>query len=369
MDSFKDERERDEWIARREYNRTHIPTIPWCQIEGAKPADSIIKGVLYKNTIAAVIGAAGSGKTFFVNDLAYHTAAGIDWRGYRTKQTGVLYLALEGAAGISNRIAALKAHNNDYGDGVGEPPAFNLSVVSLDLLNSPDSVQAVIKTALALENIGLVVIDTMARAMCGGDENASMDMGRFIRNLDQIREATGACILIVHHTGKDATKGARGHSSLRAALDTEIEITKLDNGTRLAKITKQKDGIDGTEFAFNLHVVDLGTDDDGDPITSCICEPVDSVPTQRKVTGQPKVALDLLKEAIAQGGETPPASNHIPANISACSVTLWREYCERGQMSDPNKPDAFRMAFKRASEKLQALGIVGHWNGWVWLCQ
>lgn len=369
MDSFKEEREREEYIARREYNRTHIPTIPWCEIEGAKPADSIVKGVLYRNSLAAVIGAAGSGKTFFVNDLAFHVSAGWDWRDRKVKHSGVLYIALEGAAGIANRIAALKAHYNAYGDGAGEPPAFNLSVVSLDLLNDEDAVQKVIKTAKTLGNIGLIVIDTMARAMCGGDENTSTDMGKFIRNLDRIREATEACVLIVHHTGKDATKGARGHSSLRAALDTEIEVIKGENGTRLAKITKQKDGTDGLEFAFDLHVVELGEDEDGDPITSCVCLPAENAPTRRKVTGQTKVALDLLKEAIAQGGETPPASNHIPANISACSVTLWREYCERGQMSDPNKPDAFRMAFKRASEKLQELGIIGHWNGWVWIYQ
>ena len=361
--------ELEELRRQREYNRTHLPTIPWCAIQGAKPADSLIKGVLYRNSMAAVIGAAGSGKTFFVNDLAFHISTGWDWRGHRVKHAGVLYIALEGGAGISNRIAALKAHYNAHGDGVGAPPAFNLSVVSLDLLNDQNAVQRVIKTALALGNIGLVIIDTMARAMCGGDENTSTDMGKFISNLDRIREATGACILIVHHTGKDATKGARGHSSLRAALDTEIEVTKADTGPRIARITKQKDGVDGLEFAFDLHVVELGTDEDGDPITSCVCLPAENAPTRRKVTGQTKVALDLLKEAIAHSGETPPASNHIPANISACSVTLWRDYCERGQMSDPNKPDAFRMAFKRASEKLQELGIIGHWNGWVWICQ
>lgn len=346
-----------------------LPVIPWREIEPARSADALIKGVLYRNTLTAMIGNAGSGKTFFVNDLAFHVAAAIEWRGRKVKHAGVLYIALEGAAGIANRIAALKAHHNAYGNGEVAPPSFNLSVVSLDLLGDPDAAQRITKTALALGNTGLIVIDTLARSMAGGDENSSIDMGKLIQILDNIRAATGACILIVHHTGKDASKGARGHSSLRAALDTEIEVTKLNNGTRLAKITKQKDGIDGLEFAFNLHVVELGQDDDGDPITSCVCEPADTVPAQRKVTGQTKVALDLLKEAIAQGGETPPASNHIPENISACSVTLWRDYCERGQMSDPNKPDAFRMAFKRASEKLQELGIVGHWNGWVWICQ
>lgn len=346
-----------------------LPVISWCEIEAARPADALIKGVLYRNTLTAVIGAAGSGKTFFVNDLAFHVAAGLDWRGHKVKHAGVLYIALEGAAGIANRIAALRRHHNAYGDGEAPPPEFNLSVATLDLLNDPDAPQRAIRTALALDNVGLVVIDTLARVMPGGDENSSMDMSRIIQALDTIREATGACILIVHHTGKNAAMGARGHSSLRAALDTEMEVTKLDNGPRTAKITKQKDGMDGTEFSFNLHVVDLGQDEDGDAITSCICEPADSVPTQRKVTGQTKVALDLLKEAIGQDGKIPPASNHIPANISACSVALWRDYCERGQMTDPNKPDAFRMAFKRASEKLQELGIVGYWSGWVWICK
>lgn len=344
-----------------------LPTIPWCEIDGAQPADSLIKGVIYRNTLAAVIGAAGSGKTFFVNDLAFHISIGWDWRGHRVKHAGVLYIALEGAAGIANRVAALKAHHDAHGDGVGEPPAFNLSVVSLDLLNDPAAVQRVIKTALALENIGLIVIDTAARAMCGGDENSSADMGKFIRNLDRIREATGACVLIVHHTGKDAAKGARGHSSLRAAIDTEIEVTKADGGPRIAKITKQKDGIDGLEFAFDLHVVELGEDEDGDPITSCVCKPTVAIATRKqKITGPAGVLLSAIHEAIADAGVYPPASHHIPPEIRAVSLETARDYAARRGLSAGDTPDANRKAFKRAIGRLQTANAIGIWGDWIW---
>jgi hypothetical protein len=87
--------------------------------------------------------------------------------------------------------------------------------------------------AAARYPIRLVVVDTLSRAMAGGNENAPDDMSAFIRNIDRIRQETGAHVLIVHHCGKDAAKGARGHSCLRAATDTKIELSH-DTDTGMA---------------------------------------------------------------------------------------------------------------------------------------
>src|SRR5690606_28105123 len=121
----------------------------------------------------------------------------------------------------------------------------------------------------------LIVIDTLSRVMAGGDENGPVDMTAFIKNVDRIRHATGAHIMIVHHTGKDVAKGARGHSSLRAATDTEIEVATDETELRLAKVTKQRDLQGGEEFAFKLEAVALGGDQDGDAVTTCIVSPVE----------------------------------------------------------------------------------------------
>ncbi len=116
----------------------------------------------------------------------------------------------------------------------------------------------------------LIVFDTLARVMAG-DENAAPDVGALMRGIDHLRRATGAHIMLIHHSGKDASKGARGHSALRAAVDTEIELTKSkETDERMARATKQRDMASGADCLFRLEQVVLGRDQDGDPVTSCI---------------------------------------------------------------------------------------------------
>jgi hypothetical protein len=111
----------------------------------------------------------------------------------------------------------------------------------------------------------------MARAMAGGDENSGVDMTAAVKSIDAIRAATGAHVSIVHHCGKDEARGARGHSSLRAAVDTEIEITRPSGETiSTVRVTKQRDLQAGEAMPFSLEVVALGTNRRGKPITSCI---------------------------------------------------------------------------------------------------
>jgi hypothetical protein len=102
------------------------------------------------------------------------------------------------------------------------------------------------------------------------DENDSKSMGEVIGAAKAIQAAAGGVVLLVHHTGKDSTKGMRGHSSLLAALDAAIEVTRTDD-RREWKIAKSKDGEDGEAHPFRLDVVEIGEDeDDGEPVTSCI---------------------------------------------------------------------------------------------------
>ena len=125
------------------------------------------------------------------------------------------------------------------------------------------------------EPIAMIVVDTLSRAMAGGDENGPTDMTSFIANLDALRDVTGAHIMIVHHSGKDTAKGARGHSSLRAATDTEIEL-QVEQGIRTATATKQRDLEPQEPIVFQLKVHELGKDEDGDPVTTCTIQPADA---------------------------------------------------------------------------------------------
>jgi hypothetical protein len=129
----------------------------------------------------------------------------------------------------------------------------------------------------------LVIIDTMARAMAGGDENSGQDMTRAVSAIDAIRAATGAHVCVVHHCGKDEARGARGHSSLRAAVDTEIEVSRPEGEPiTTVRVTKQRDLPMGEPMPFSLKVVELGTDCRGRPITSCLVHHEDSIMATNK---------------------------------------------------------------------------------------
>lgn len=145
----------------------------------------------------------------------------------------------------------------------------------------------------------VIVIDTMSAVTPGANENSGEDVGALLANCKRIHKATGALVILIHHSGKDATRGARGWSGLRAAADAEIEITR--NGDyRNATITKMKDGSDGESLSFKLKVVPLGLTPEGEEESSCVIEHVEEAPVtpsgKQKPSGAHQVALlDVLK--------------------------------------------------------------------------
>lgn len=225
----------------------------------------MIKGVLPRATLGVLFGESGSGKSFITLDMCIAIALGQPWRGKRTKQGRVVYIVAEGAAGFRNRVIAYLKH-------YGIDPA----TVPLDILNDTpnlllkEDVQELIKGLLVSgEPPALLVIDTLAQSMAGANENASEDMGKALAHCKGIHKSTGAMVLLVHHSGKDSSKGARGWSGMRAAADVELEVTRSTQG-RALRTTKQKDGADFEAWGFDLEVVNLGEDVDGDQITSCV---------------------------------------------------------------------------------------------------
>ncbi|WP_197027184.1 AAA family ATPase [Methylopila sp. 73B] len=225
----------------------------------ASSARPLIKGLLDQGAMSVLYGESNSGKTFVAMDISHHVAAGVTWNGLRTTRASVVYVAAEGGQGARKRAAALKAKSKG-----ADVDGFRFLLHSVNLLRADADLGPLIAGLRRIGPVGLVVIDTFSRAMAGGDENASTDMGAMVRHLDAIRAATGAHLMVVHHTGKDKAKGARGHTLLRAATDTEIEIDDL----RLT-VTKQRDLDKSFAAAFSLEVVTLGVDGEGDPITSC----------------------------------------------------------------------------------------------------
>lgn len=227
------------------------------------PPGWIVKGVLPRAELVVIFGESGAGKTFAVLDLVAAIARGVDWRGCRVTKGRVIYVAAEGAGGLRNRLGAYAVHH-----GI-DLASIDLFVVAAapNLLEKTDALDLA-RAIAALGPASVVVIDTLAQTTPGGNENAAEDMGKAMAHCKGIHRATGALVLLVHHAGKDSSKGARGWSGLRAAADAELEVVRMPTA-RVLRVTKQKDGDDNGQWAFDLQDVPLGMDDDGDIVGSC----------------------------------------------------------------------------------------------------
>lgn len=226
-----------------------------------------VKNILMRDGLAAIFGPFSSGKSFAALDLAFAMSDGLAWFGRRVEPCDVLYIVLEGEAGLAQRV---KAYRKRHGATAGKRLRFIIAPFALPYSDDVDALVATVKDAGIRD--GVIVVDTLNAATPGLDENISSDMGLAIAAVKRVREACGGLVILVHHAGKDATKGLRGHSSLGAALDTIIEVTR-DGDQRFWKLAKSKDGADGEEYPFRLEVVEVGADEDGDPITSCVVVP------------------------------------------------------------------------------------------------
>jgi putative DNA primase/helicase len=252
--------------------------------------DHVVKDLLLAGTLFVIYGESNSGKTFFLLDLALTVARGSFWRGRRTRRGLVLYIAGEGATSVRNRVAGYRMANPDVHGGL----PFAIVPFAVDFLD-PEAITVLIETIRAAESecgekVVLVCVDTFARAVAGGDENSAQDVGLAIAGADRIRNETGACVGFVHHAGKDATKGARGSSALRAAVDTEI-LVEGQSGQRTAVVCKQRDLESGQRMAFELVPVDIDTDPEDDtPIRSCVVKHLDTetaaAPATRELRGK-----------------------------------------------------------------------------------
>lgn len=183
-----------------------LPAVEW-----------LIDETIQTDGLTVIYGAPKSFKTFVALDMAMHLANGRNWRGIPTKPTTVLYVVAEGAPGVGPRAKAWCNRHGGTIDRVGWiVVAPNLFAVDGDTWHVGE---------LAAEiGAGLVIVDTLARAMPGGDENSAKDIGYLVANFDSIREQAGCALLAVHHTGKDAARGMRGSSSLQGAVDTSLEV-------------------------------------------------------------------------------------------------------------------------------------------------
>lgn len=240
--------------------------------------DELVEGLMTIGSSVVVYGDSNSGKTFWALSVATAIATGSDCYGRKTDPGLVVYLASEAPGSIRSRMQAIKKYHGCDLEKLAMVP------VPMNFYNGDQDAHDVIELVRAIEHIKgqrvrLIIGDTLARMSAGANENSGEDMGPVMARFDQVATATGAALMIIHHNGKDAAKGARGWSGIRAHIDTEIEVTEKE-GTRSVTVTKQRElPSKGDTIYFKLEIIEMGTTKFGGAATTCVAIPDDEANT------------------------------------------------------------------------------------------
>jgi hypothetical protein len=323
----------------------------------------LIKNVFARGESSAWIAPPGAMKSALMAQASICVAAGLDWHGYRNKETaGVLYFAIERADLVRRR---LQAHGLSQGLK-GLPIAVVSSTIDL---THPDAFKKVIETireakAFLGVDIGLVIIDTFAKliASAGGDENSAKDQGLVFANVQRVKNNTDTHVALIGHTGKDEARGMRGSNA--ALGDVDLMVTISGDDTRTATVTKANDAPEGPLFSFTSEVHTFGVDEDGDPITVNVVS--SETPSQSAVVSRtrwPK-GLKLVHEAITAALIDDGADYRISGNgplVRAVEVQAARSIHDQRYVSngDGNRAEAERKAWARNFKGARQGDLIG----------
>lgn len=324
----------------------------------------LVKGIIEQGSFTLIYGPSGSGKSFFTADLAQHIATGQPWRGRKVNQSLVVYVASEAGASILKRFVGWR--DQRMGEAEDIPLAVLTRGPNLILKQQVEDLRVQLEAlqAEAKMPLGWVVFDTLSRSMPGGDENNAEDMTEVISAADYLRDTFKAATGFVHHSGKDIDKGARGHSSLFAAADCVLRVDE-----RVTTLDKIRDGVAGERFPFGLTPIELGTDQDGDPITTCLLDATETgaLPQrERKGLGKnQKPILDALQALSSEEGIRAPGTSVIPAGVLLVS---FERLCLRMEPKFPGmKPWQVKRRVGEALTALESSGYAGVHGDHLWV--
>lgn len=250
-------------------------------LDKLRPLEPLLGDLLHCNTLARAIGPSGTFKSFVLLDMCAHIGTGMKWHGHYVRQGLVVYLVAEGAEGIRKRVRVWEQHHGVRMDNVRFLPR---------PVQAMDPEWEVLTEVMRRMEPSLIVVDTQARVTVGIEENSNTEMGRVVARLDRLREVSGACVTLVHHTGHVGEHG-RGASAVKGALHSELLISRkgdrLSNFVLTIKSGKQKDEEEGDGHLFGLRKISIDGEfkPDGRPVTSLVLVSLDAVPDREPTEG------------------------------------------------------------------------------------
>lgn len=308
--------------------------------EASQALQWLVKHLIPLEIIAMLFGAPGTFKSFIALDCALHVAHGLPWLGRRTRQGAVIYIAAEGGAGVWKRIEAwhrLRGLNWQDVPLYVVPMAINLGTEARRVVNAAQATGV---------TPALVVVDTLSQTY-SGEENSANEMAAYLRELGVcFREVWRCAVLLIHHSGHNATERPRGSSAIPANVDVLMGVHR-DEKEMLATLSnpKQKDGDEQPDSTFALKAVEIGKDADGDPITSLVAWHLSS---------NDEIASAVLAEQQAGRG----GRDHL---FLALVQNGMREKELRQLFYDginESKPDTRKHAYQRARDKAVKAGLI-----------
>ncbi len=319
----------------------NLPKINW-----------LIKDILVDGGIATIYGESGSTKSFLAIDLALHLASGSEWFGLPvSREIPIVYTALEGFIGVRKRIKGWCKKN-------AISPYNMLITQDTLLLGENGSVESFINHYTELEfHSGMVIIDTLNMACPNIEENSASEMSGVIRKAKLIAEQLNSTVLIIHHSGKDESRGMRGSSSLKASMDTIIYVKQDSNGNCEWSLEKSKDSECGIKYGYRLETIEL--DMDGEVETTCTVKKLGEILDRKKkerLSDQQTRVLDLLKDRLLPSGH-----DDMDIVIEEC-CNLWTEH-----QKDKRAYDMRNIISKLISKGFVDTGSRGNFSNQVWI--
>lgn len=341
--------------------------VPFREVRWRPEKKSLVKQIIPSRGIGLLVGPSSTGKSALALDLGLSIARGTTWCGKATMNGVVVYVAAEAPDSAERRIEAYREKH-----GLHEEDLHFYLLKSAPHLNKPDSSGPIVQLLNTLERsfgpIRALIIDTLAAATVGMDENESSQMGALINSVQEIASEIETTVILVHHTGKDVERGARGHSSLGAAVDFQINVSRAKEIVTL-RLAKLRDDIPDSAFDFALEPIEIGLDEDGEPVTG-ITVRFDGVQNFSAAAAAPKgqagLMWNLLRDLIQSKGIDISQHCSVPPGTRGCRIEELRQGCETVQLTSSLRQASRKAAFDRAFQNLLDADLIGREGEFVW---